>query len=572
MTRVSNQVAIGELFEEDPYPGKPKILFVGLSNSSHTRSWIDLLAGAEVNIRLFSSNEGTPPQGWEIATYVTSPSPLEDEGKYRKNLLPTLLEIQTYNEEFQQYDEKFQQYKRRKISFYLLSLATRGLNLYARLFALPKVDYNYQGFVQRSLEQFHSSQKRRITHIPVPPAPLQSKAESSQVWLAQLIRDWKPDIIHALGCFDFQGGEFLFETIKNFDLDYKGKVVLQLRGGSDLTLRKHDAETAKQIRDIFRQCDQIITDNYFNIEYLKELGFADKVAGLAPVPGTGGVDTDVEIKDIVLPSKKERLILWPKAYESLWSKALPVLEAITLAWDEIKPCKIYMTASIPETEIWFRTLPAEIRENCTLAPRIPQNEITELMKKARVLLAPSLVDGIPNSLYEAMIYGVFPIVSPLDTIKTVVKNNVNVLFARNLYPKEISQALVRAMSDDTLVDSAARNNLQLVKKIASHQTISKRVIEYYDSLAGVGRKEDHSLVTVITPTYNRADYLPETIESVLSQDYPNIEYIVLDDGSNDNTLEILKKYRDKIIVEAHANVGEAGTVNKGFKMAKGELC
>src|SRR5271157_2863552 len=79
------------------------------------------------------------------------------------------------------------------------------------------------------------------------------------------------------------------------------------------------------------------------------------------------------------------------------------------------------------------------------------------------------------------------------------------------------------------------------------------------------------LVTIITPTYNRADYLPETIESVLSQDYPNIEYIVLDDGSKDNTLEIIKKYSDKIIIEAHANIGETKTVNKGFRMAKGEF-
>ncbi len=79
------------------------------------------------------------------------------------------------------------------------------------------------------------------------------------------------------------------------------------------------------------------------------------------------------------------------------------------------------------------------------------------------------------------------------------------------------------------------------------------------------------LVTVITPTYNRAEYLPETIESVLLQDYPNIEYIVLDDGSKDNTLEVIKKYSDKIIIEAHANIGETETVNKGFRMAKGEF-
>lgn len=81
----------------------------------------------------------------------------------------------------------------------------------------------------------------------------------------------------------------------------------------------------------------------------------------------------------------------------------------------------------------------------------------------------------------------------------------------------------------------------------------------------------YPLVTVITPTYNRANYLPETIESVLSQDYPNVEYIVLDDGSTDNTCEILKKYAKHLAVESHPNMGEALTVNKGWQMARGDL-
>jgi glycosyltransferase involved in cell wall biosynthesis len=83
--------------------------------------------------------------------------------------------------------------------------------------------------------------------------------------------------------------------------------------------------------------------------------------------------------------------------------------------------------------------------------------------------------------------------------------------------------------------------------------------------------EEYPRVSVITPAYNRASLLDETIQSVLSQDYPNLEYIVLDDGSSDATLEVIKKYDGQIVWDSHPNMGETLTVNKGFSMATGEI-
>jgi glycosyltransferase involved in cell wall biosynthesis len=105
------------------------------------------------------------------------------------------------------------------------------------------------------------------------------------------------------------------------------------------------------------------------------------------------------------------------------------------------------------------------------------------MCRARVLLIPSLVDGIPNSLYEAMACGAFPVVSPLDTISALVAERKNVLFARNLYPEEIAEALVEAMSDDQLVDHACSENLMLVKQMADRKRIRERVINFYREIS-----------------------------------------------------------------------------------------
>lgn len=79
------------------------------------------------------------------------------------------------------------------------------------------------------------------------------------------------------------------------------------------------------------------------------------------------------------------------------------------------------------------------------------------------------------------------------------------------------------------------------------------------------------LVSIITPAFNQASYLVETIESVLAQDYPNIEYIVIDDGSTDSTVKILRQYSSKIRFELQSNIGQARTLNRGWAMSTGAI-
>ncbi|WP_409265964.1 glycosyltransferase [Massilia sp. BHUDP2] len=83
--------------------------------------------------------------------------------------------------------------------------------------------------------------------------------------------------------------------------------------------------------------------------------------------------------------------------------------------------------------------------------------------------------------------------------------------------------------------------------------------------------KNRPLVTIVTPAYNQGDYLDETIRSVLAQTYENVEYIVIDDGSTDNTREVMEKWAGKVTCISHQNMGQANTLNKGWGMAKGEL-
>ena len=79
-------------------------------------------------------------------------------------------------------------------------------------------------------------------------------------------------------------------------------------------------------------------------------------------------------------------------------------------------------------------------------------------------------------------------------------------------------------------------------------------------------------ISIITPSFNQGAFIEETILSVLNQTYKNIEYIVVDGGSTDDTLAVLDKYKDKIdIVISEKDKGQADAINKGFKLATGDM-
>src|SRR5215217_1674 len=80
------------------------------------------------------------------------------------------------------------------------------------------------------------------------------------------------------------------------------------------------------------------------------------------------------------------------------------------------------------------------------------------------------------------------------------------------------------------------------------------------------------LISIITPSYNQAPYIEKTIQSVLSQDYPRIEYLIVDGGSTDDTVNIIKKYENKIAGwTSEKDGGQTDAINKGLARVTGDI-
>lgn len=299
-------------------------------------------------------------------------------------------------------------------------------------------------------------------------------------WLGWVIRTWKPDILHSMP-LDV-GGKLAAQALENLPRSSWPKWVAS-SWGSDIYLGLDDPQKSKSIQYILANCDGFMADCKRDLDLAVQHGLdSQKLASDHALPGAGGPDLK-QFAQLRVKCKTRDVILLPKAFEREHAnRILPALEALNMLNSDLQSYEIHLASTSQAVLAWLRQMPKTFQDRCHIHSFLSQQDLFELFARARIVLSPSLSDGTPNVMLEAMAAGALPIMSPIESIKEWIVDGENGLLAHALYPDKIATALQRALTDNALFERAQRLNWEIVRQRADRLKVQEQVVSYYSKL------------------------------------------------------------------------------------------
>jgi glycosyltransferase involved in cell wall biosynthesis len=236
---------------------------------------------------------------------------------------------------------------------------------------------------------------------------------------------------------------------------------------------------------------------------------------------------------------------------SLCEHQLPVKSNIVVT----ALCTLHFTSILKGIPI-FKEAAKKVPYECIVYERLKHKILMEKLREAKVYCQLSYTESFGITNLEAMACGCVPIVTDRDALPEIIGNTGVVV------PYGDVEATVKAIYIAMTMDgNAARERAKLFVREERLKLLSNIIENNYI---------DVPLVSVVIPSYNSAQWLPNTIGSILKQTYPKIEIILVDDCSTDNTYEIVSQYPMVKYLKNSINMGECITSRRGFEESTGD--
>jgi glycosyltransferase involved in cell wall biosynthesis len=204
---------------------------------------------------------------------------------------------------------------------------------------------------------------------------------------------------------------------------------------------------------------------------------------------------------------------------------------------------------------------------------IPKEDLPCLYRGARALVFPSLFEGFGIPIVEAFCCECPVICSNTTSCPEIAGDGALLVDPSN--PHEISAAIQKLDGDESLRKKLVNTGRILADQFRNNRlaekTLERLVAAIEENRQPTATTHVLPRMSIITPSFNQGKFIQETINSVLSQNYPDLEYWVMDGGSSDETIDILRTSGPKVQWVSEKDNGQADAVNKGFSSATGDI-
>ena len=293
--------------------------------------------------------------------------------------------------------------------------------------------------------------------------------------LEKIVFDIQPDLVHAMR-IPYEGilTAKVMEKFENIPL------VISV-WGNDFTLHANATKWMKSVtRQVLSRADGLHTDCRRDQGLAEEWGF-DPTRPTLVVPGNGGIDMSVFFPIGEERSTQKLTVTNPRGIRAYirndtFFKAIP--EIIT----QFPTAKFICPGMAGESIAlnWIEKF--DLSASVELLPKVSQKNMADLFRGAAVMVSPSVHDGTPNTLLEAMACGSYPVAGDLDSIREWIKPGTNGSLIDPKSPSELATAVIEALKDEQLRKTAANWNRSLIKENAEYFSSMEKAQAFYSAV------------------------------------------------------------------------------------------